>query len=493
VGSQRICFAEQPGGRLTLGNDSEIVMRIQGSPASVNPNGILQYFYFHCIPSPSTLFNGIHSLPPAEFVAWNGSGVSRSRYWNPRFASAEPELARGTPSDLLDTLTASVKDACSRPRTATFLSGGLDSSTVLGLANRHMPGAIAPYTIGFDEPAYDETRYARIAADHFGVSLNRYEVTPADVVAAISTVASAYDEPFGNSSAIPTYFCAKAAVAAHETRMLAGDGGDELFAGNQRYRTQRTFAKYFAVPRALRSGLVEPLLLGLFSNTQFFPIRKLRRYVEQARLPMPDRLQTYNYLHVHGVDRIFTSRFIDAVDTNAPLRHLQSVYAESATDSLVDKMLYLDWKLTLADNDLRKVTTMCEHAGIPVLFPMLDNRLIDFACRIPGHLKMRHGNLRSFFKKSVQSLLPDAILTKSKHGFGLPFGPWFARSESLRSHMLDLLGNFGRRDIVRPDYLEFIRKATLEDHAGYFGEMIWLICVFEAWLSARPEWRTYKL
>ena len=106
---------------------------------------------------------------------------------------------------------------------------------------------------------------------------------------------------------------------------------------------------------------------------------------------------------------------------------------------------------------------------------------------------MRHGNLRDFFKRSVQELLPETIINKTKHGFGLPFGPWFARSESLRNRMVALLDNLGGRNIIRKDYVEFVRKATLEEHAGYFGEMIWLMCIFESWLSLRPEWRSYRL
>jgi asparagine synthase (glutamine-hydrolysing) len=394
---------------------------------------------------------------------------------------------------LLEALDESVRDACKPGRNATFLSGGLDSSTILGLASRHTQGSVAPYTIGFDEPAYDETRFARIAAERFGVKLNRYEAKPEDVVDAIATVASAYDEPFGNSSAIPTYLCAKFAASSGEPGLLAGDGGDELFAGNQRYRTQQVFEKYFSIPAPLRRRVLEPLFLGPFATTSFFPVRKVRRYIEQARLPMPDRLQTYNYLEAHGIDRVFTARFIEAVDAASPLRHLRAVYAEADTDDLIDKMLYLDWKLTLADNDLRKVTTMCEAAGVTVQFPMLDNRLIDIACKIPGPEKMRHGNLRDFFKTSVHELLPEAIINKKKHGFGLPFGPWFARSESLRNQMVALLDNLGGRDIIRKDYVEFVRKATLEDHAGYFGEMIWLMCIFESWLSLRSQWRSYRL
>jgi asparagine synthase (glutamine-hydrolysing) len=492
MGSRRLCFAAASGGRLILGHDSEIVAAIGQLPRNINITSVLQYFYHHFIPSPSTLFDEISALPPAEALTWSRDGHARRRYWTPIFAGQRSDDTVD-PGELLVALDDAVGSACPSGRIAAFLSGGLDSSTVVGLASRRRPGAAIPYTIGFDEPKYDETRYARIATDHFGVQLNRYEATPQDVIDTIDEVATAYDEPFGNSSAIPTYLCAKRAAAAGETQMLAGDGGDELFAGNERYRTQQIFEKYFVLPSTVRNHLIEPVFLKLFAGTNFFPIRKVRRYVEQAKLPMPDRLQTYNFLNRHGSDAIFSQQFLEAVDLGAPLQHLRDVYAESSADSIVDRMLYLDWKLTLADNDLRKVTTMCESAGIEVRFPMLDNRLIDLACRIPGDDKMRHGNLRDFYKRAVRSLLPDEIITKSKHGFGLPFGPWFAKSESLRKHMLERLDGLRGRNIVRPDYVDVIRKATLEEHAGYYGEMLWLMCVLESWLDARPQWRAFKL
>jgi len=492
MGTQRICYSIDAAGRLTIAHNSDIVGVVRGERGNIHPNSVLRYFYFHCIPSPSTFFEDIQALGPSEILVWNGQGGERRRYWEPQFTARRNRRTRVEPVDLLSTLDSAIGSYSSSGRTAAFLSGGLDSSTVLGLACRNSTGSVSPFTIGFDEPAYDETEYARIAADHFGVTLNRYEVTPKNVIDAISTVARIYDEPFGNSSAIPTYFCAKAAVDAGHTRILAGDGGDELFAGNERYRMQQIFALYETLPAAIRRHLLEPVFLQMFASASLFPIRKIRRYIEQARLPMPDRLQTYNFLHIHGIDNIFTPRFLDEVDVTSPLRHLREIYSEANADNLIDKMLYLDWKLTLADNDLRKVSAMCEEAGIAVEFPMLDNRLVDISCRIPGSVKMRRGQLRSFFKESVQTLLPKEILTKPKHGFGLPFGPWFAKSEELRKHMLELLDSFGRRNIVRPDYIERVRQATVSEHAGYHGEMIWVMCVFETWLSMRPGWRDFR-
>lgn len=493
MGSQRICFAHDAGGAITMAHDSEAVTSVHQSPFSIRPDSLLLYFYFHCIPSPSTLFEEIQSLGPATTLTWQAGGAEIERYWRPRFADRRSDSDNLRPEQLLATLEDAVSSACVADRTAAFLSGGLDSSTVVGLASKHTRCAVTPFTIGFDVPEYDETRYANIAAHHFGTETVRYEVTPGDVIDAMSTVAEVYDEPFGNSSTIPTYYCALAAVNAGESTILAGDGGDELFAGNERYRTQQIFSYYEKLPGMLRRYLMEPVFLQAFSATNFLPVRKARRYIEQAKLPMPDRLQTYNFLHVHGVSNIFTPRFLEAVDTNSPTDHLRSVYSETDTDCLVDRMLYLDWKLTLADNDLRKVTTMCERAGINVTFPMLDNRLLELSCRIPGTRKMQGGKLRDFFKKSVDSLLPAQIINKPKHGFGLPFGPWFANSTALRDHALGFLDGLSQRGIIRADYIDLIRRATIGEHPGYYGEMIWLMCVLESWLTTRPRWRDYKI
>ena len=374
-----------------------------------------------------------------------------------------------------------------------FLSGGLDSSTVVGLAADKAGPNLHAYTIGFNEPGYDETAFAKIAAKRFHVPISIYDVTPEDILDTIEIVAKYFDEPFGNSSAIPTYHCAALAAEDGQNILLAGDGGDELYAGNERYRTQRVFSWYERIPAPLRHSVFERLLLGPFANVAFFPIRKARRYVEQAIVRMPDRLQTYNFLLRDGLDAIFTDAFLDAVDAEAPIEHMRAVWDEGSDYDFIDRMLYLDWKLTLADNDLRKVSTMCRAAGVRVVYPMLSNTLIDAACSIPGPDKMRRGKLRGFYKEATRGFLPNEILTKSKHGFGLPFGPWFKKSTTLRDSMMERLNSLASRNIVRPEYIDEMCRATVSEHAGYFGEMIWVMSILESWLSARPEHTGFRI
>lgn len=492
MGSQRVCFKQETDGTLIVASSGETIEQLTSDNLSINSSSILDYFFFSCIPSPMSVFTSVQTLGPSQVVEYT-TNLKISRYWTPDFVASASGETSTDPEQLLSTLRDAVKSNVANRSVAAFLSGGLDSSTVVGMAANAPDSTVNAYTIGFDEKDYDETPYARLAADYFDVPLSLYYVTPGDVMTTIDTVASQYDEPFGNSSAIPTYFCALAAANAGETMILAGDGGDELFAGNERYRKQQIFSYYYKINAGLRNSFLEPVFLGALGDVNFLPIRKLRRYIEQAIVPMPDRLQTYNFLLRDGLDNIFSTDFLDCVDQDSPLTHMRSVWDDANTDDLIDRMLFLDWKLTLADNDLRKVTTMCEAAGIEVSFPMLDNNLLELSCQISGTDKMRKGKLRGFYKEATRNFLPNEILSKPKHGFGLPFGPWFSKSEPLRLHAIEMMDSFAERNIVKRKYIDGVRDATIGTHPGYFGEMIWLIVILESWLAARPKWSSFKV
>src|SRR5262245_25167546 len=235
---------------------------------------------------------------------------------------------------LQTTLRKAVRDCRPDETTADFLSGGLDSSTVCGF-HREIAGRATPaYTIGFGAEGYDEMRYARIAGQHFGLDLREHYITPDDIAGSMRDIARAYDEPFGNSSAVPTFACARRAHGDGMRVMLAGDGGDEIFAGNDRYARQSLFEHYWRLPAALRSGLVEPLILGLPVSRWTPPTRKLRSYVEQARVPMPARLETYNFIHRMTPQALFEPAFLARVDTARPPAILDASYGDAPAATL---------------------------------------------------------------------------------------------------------------------------------------------------------------
>jgi asparagine synthase (glutamine-hydrolysing) len=471
---------------LVIASRADAILAHPGVSKALDPQGLFNYLYFHMVPSPGCIYRDMGKLLPGECLAYDNGTLDRSFYWQPEYR--EPDADEDQLSDeLLSLLEKSVGNCLTGEPTGAFLSGGLDSSSVTGMLARLSDRQADAYGIGFDAKGYDEMAYARASARHFNVKLHEYYVTPKDVIEAIPRIAAAYDEPFGNASAIPAYYCARLARQDGMSCLLAGDGGDEIFAGNERYAKQQLFEHYQRVPPPLRSGLIEPLFLGLPFTKQVPLLRKLRSYIEQARLAMPGRMETYNFLHRTPLGEIFDPGFLSQVDAEAPLANIKAAYDRPETDSMLKRMLHMDLKITLADNDLRKVNRMCEIAGIEVRYPMLDEDLVAFSARVPSRMLMRGQELRSFYRRTVKDVLAAETLDKNKQGFGLPFGVWMVEHGGLRNLAYDSLGAFRQRGYLRHDYMDYLLKAHRTGHAGYYGVMIWVIMMLEQWLTAHGQ------
>jgi len=449
--------------------------------ADVDPQAVYDYLYFHVIPSPRTIYRGVHRVPAGHTLWFDQGQCSLFPHWRPEFT--EPRAgaisASGLDARFRDLLSQAVGRSLDGSKPACFLSGGTDSSTVAGMATR-LAGRVSTYSIGFAADGYDEMAYARIAARHFGTDHHEYYVTPEDLIGSIPDVARHYDQPFGNSSVLPAFCCARMAAQDGVTRLLAGDGGDEFFGGNTRYAKQQVFGFYDAVPGLLRRGVLEPLLVG--SPVGALPLlKKGRSYIEQARVPMPARMHTYNLLERVGVERVLTPDFIAAVTMPDTARQQGEVWGESEGASLINRMLAYDWRYTLAECDLPKVRGSTALAGVAAAFPMLDADLVDFSLRLPSDMKVRRLQLRWFFKQALRGFLPDEIITKKKQGFGLPFGVWAASHPGLNRFAADALATLAERGIVRPDFIRPLIEDMLPSHPGYYGELVWILVMLEHW------------
>jgi asparagine synthase (glutamine-hydrolysing) len=327
--------------------------------------------------------------------------------------------------------------------------------------------------------------YARLAARHFRAEHHEHYVTPEEVVDAIPRVAAYYDQPFGNSSAVPAFICARLAREAGVATLLAGDGGDELFGGNTRYARQKLFAAYDGVPRPLRTLLVEPLLLGVPGVARLPLARKAASYVAQARTPMPERLEAWNLLARLGPAEVLDAELLARVTPHAAVRDMRGTWAACEARHLVNRMLAYDWKYTLADNDLPKVRETARAAGVAARFPLLDDALVDFSLRLDPAWKLKGLRLRWFFKEALRGFLPDQILAKKKHGFGLPFGVWLASTPRLREFAESSLATLRGRGIVRDAFLDRLIGEVLGRHPAYYGEMVWVLMMLEQWLDLR--------
>ena len=483
VGAERLCYAQR-GGHLVFGSSAQNVAAHPAVGRTIDPQAIYDYLYFHTLPAPRSLYQGVRKLLPGQIVTLKNGALSSGFYWQADYAAVDADFDSHRRS-FRAILDQAVRDA-DAPATAAFLSGGTDSSTVVGALTAARGAAVDTFSIGFDAAGFDEMEYARCAADRYGSRRHEYYLKPADIVTAIPVIAREYDEPFGNASAVPTYFCAQAAREAGFERMLAGDGGDEIFGGNVRYAKQRLFETYARLPALLRHGMIEPLTLlpGLSGR---FPLAKLKSYVDQAKVGLPLRLESYNFLHRTPLEQIFAADFIDAVDPSVPGAALTEAYERTASDHYINRMMHLDLKFTLADNDLRKVGTMTEAAGIEVRYPLLDDRLVAFANHLPVDYKVRGQKLRWFFKEALRDLLPEQIINKTKHGFGLPFGVWSTQYAPLGELVGDSLADFKQRGWIRPAYLDHMLAMQRGPHASYYGVMIWLTMMLEQWLQANEH------
>lgn len=451
----------------------------------IDPQAIYDYLYFHVIPSPRTIYKDIYRLPPAHYALFQQGQLTVAPYWVPSFNEQSGASFDELKDEFRQLLQSAVATQIGGSKPACFLSGGTDSSTVAGMAALASGEKVATYSIGFDAQGYDEMAYARLASKHFKTEHHEYYVTPDDLVRSIPSVAAHYDQPFGNSSALPAYYCAKMARKDGVSKLLAGDGGDELFGGNTRYAKQMVFGWYGGIPAALRDSLLEPLSkLPLVSKIPL--VRKAASYVNQAKVPMPDRLMTYNLLHRLGVENMLTPELLAQVDQQSPTHQQRGVWATgSHTDSLVNRMLAFDWRYTLADCDLPKVVGTTALAGVKVGFPMLDDRLLSFSLKLPAAYKLKGFQLRWFFKEALRGFLPDEIINKKKQGFGLPFGTWANRHPALKTLATDSLYSLSLRGVVRPDFVQDLLTQRLPEHPGYYGEMVWVLMMLEQWLAAK--------
>src|SRR5512139_714554 len=483
VGVERLCYAKH-GGQLVFGSSAQSVAAHPAIGRNIDPQAIYDYLYFHTIPAPRSLYQGVQKLLPGQYLTLKNGQLSTGYYWQADYTPVDAGFDSHR-HNFRAVLDQAVRDA-DAPATAAFLSGGTDSSTVVGALTAARGAPVDTFSIGFDAAGFDEMEFARCAAERYGSQRHEYYLKPADIVTAIPVIAREYDEPFGNDSAVPTYFCARAAREAGFERMLAGDGGDEILGGNARYAKQKLFENYFRLPAAIRRGVIEPLahLPGLSDS---FPLSKLKSYVRQANMRLPLRLESYNFLHRTPLDQILATDFIRAVDPSTADAALTEVYARTASDHYINRMMHVDLKFTLADNDLRKVGTMTEAAGIEVRYPLLDDRMVAFANHLPVDYKVRGQKLRWFFKEALTDLLPQEIINKSKHGFGLPFGVWSTQYAPLGDIVGDSLADFKQRGWIQPAYLDHMLAMLRGPHASYYGVMIWVVMMLEQWLQANEH------
>jgi asparagine synthase (glutamine-hydrolysing) len=474
----------------TSGSDTAFASRLgallaaPGVEGRVAPTAVYNYLNFAFVPAPDTAIAKIRRLPPGHHLLVRRGHSKVEPFWEPAYAetSVGQDSAAARLLQVTQEAVGRAIGSVSAKELGAFLSGGTDSSTILGLMTRLTGERINAFSIGFNEDRYDELHYAELAARHFGAGYHIRIITPDDALAVLPRLVDAYDEPFGNNSAIGTFFCAQLAREAGVSGLAAGDGGDEIFGGNERYRTNQIFARYGRLPKVVRRGLLEPLLADLRSELPGV-FGRAQRYVRRARIPNPRRFYSYDFHVAQNARELLRPEFLGAAGEDTPWRVVEEHFGRRGDASELNRLLYLDLKLTIGDNDLLKVTRTAELAGVAVRFPLLDLALVDFAGTLPTEYKVRGLEKRYLFKRAFRTLLPAETLAKRKHGFGVPTAEWLRGHAGFRELARDtLLSSRAReRGYFQPGAVEGLFALHASDATAFYGDILWILLMLELW------------
>ncbi|MFQ5667702.1 MAG: asparagine synthetase B family protein [Candidatus Binatia bacterium] len=483
-----IYYAERVG-LLSFGTN---LRQVAGQHRVIDQQAILEYLLYSAIPAPRTAFTGVSKLPGGHLLIANRSGMRLHRYWDMSYAESRNGNGRSWAHQLRSEIGAAMRRYVtaeeSLDRVGAFLSGGTDSSTVAGMLSSITGKPAKTFSIGYVEHGYDELFYARVASRWFSTLQHEWKLSPSEAFSRLPAIVSYYEEPFGNASALPTYCCAQLAREHGVTVLFAGDGGDELFAGNERYGTDKIFALYHRIPGPLRRGIMDPMLSAL--PDQIPVLGRARRYVRRANIANPRRIFSYSPMLSEPLADLLAPDFLAAVTAGDLLGPAEARYHRLPPGtSELNRLLYLDLKLAIADNDVRKVSGMTELAGLEVRYPFLDTRLAEFSGRIPSPLKLRGFQKRYIFKQALADFLPPEVLKKQKHGFGVPVAVWMKTDRCWHAFVGDLLHDSAarQRGYLQPRVLDELWAQLEEDGAAYYGDSLWPWLMLELWHREHVE------
>lgn len=467
---------------VAVATDLRLLTQLPGFEPSLSPEAIYHHLNFGYVPTPFSIYSEIKKIPPGARLMADDDGVRVERYWQPSYPADlnDDETALG--EQLRDNLL-SVIGGYVPPKAdpACFLSGGTDSSTITSiLAKTAGASRTHAFSIGFSEKDYDELEFAETAAKAFGVDHHQRRIDADETLDAIDLLVDAFDEPFGNSSAVPTFYCADLAKQQGYDCLLGGDGGDEIFGGNERYAKDYYFQRYHNLPGPMKA-------MGGFLRHSLKPIdrrfvNKIKNFLNRGALANPERFYTDDSFASDYYEELLSPSLQKSCERRSSLEILEGHFASADAKEDLNRLMYIDLQMAIADNDLTKVNRSAKAAGVSVLYPFLTPDLIQLMGRMPTSLKVNRTTKRYLFKKAVEPLLPEAILKKKKQGFGLPFGYWFRHDPKIRSFLGDILLSQGcmERGYVDRNFVKNLLDRHQQGVWDYSHEL-WLLLMLELW------------
>lgn len=465
-------------GRLLFGSEIKTILAVAPELAELNPEGLLQYFYFGYIPDPHTAFRRIRKLPPGHLMEYRNGRSSIREFWDLPEYGTHPAISE---EECLEELERRLEEAVrirliSDVPLGALLSGGVDSSIIVALMARVTSQPVKTFSIGFEAEKFNEAEYARLVAERFGTDHHELILNP-NLEETLTFLSGMLEEPFGDSSMLPTYYVSRMA-RQHVTVALSGDGGDELFAGYDRYLVAMERRKFDRIPnwlgRIYRDQVHHRVPAGMYGKNLAW----------NASLTARDRyLDDVSYLPVlHRERSLFSKDFLRAAEhLPNPLEQWQHYYDHAPAKDSLSRLLYLDTKTYLTADILAKVDRMSMATSLEVRVPMLDHEFVEWVAGLPVDWKFRTGTRKFILKKLAERLgIPPALLHRRKQGFQLPLVEWMR--DSMKDQYLRVL--LEERTLQRGYFKPDAVRALIDEHTRgrrNRSGILWRMLVLELW------------
>ncbi len=481
-------FGEKPlyygvfDGKLLYASEPKAILAHPSVKAELDLDALRHYLSYDYVPAPMSIYKGIRKLPAAHMLIVENGEVRTRRYWDLSWGKSSTNFSL---SDKAEELRELLSDAVRMRLVADvplgiLLSGGIDSSTVAAFATQHATEKVKTFSIGFEEDSFDESKYARQVAKHLNTEHYEEILSAEKAGDLITEIGTWLDEPLADGSLIPTLLLSQF-VRKHVTVALGGDGGDELFAGYPMYYAHKIAAKYLAVPKLFRRGVIEPVVNALPVSTKNLSFDyKAKRFVAAANYDIVRRHHSwFGSFGLDAHDQLLTADVLEN-STGDIYKVANNLLNETDADDPIERMQYLDINLYMAEDILTKVDRAAMAVSLETRAPFLDPRVGQFAASIPLEYKLKGKSGKYILKEAMKDLLPHSILNRPKKGFGIPIAEWLkGRLNPLLHEMLDPK-RLKEQGLFEHVYVSKLIREHETGSASHHKEL-WNLLVFQLW------------
>ena len=469
-------------GRFAFGSEIKAILALQDIPRDIRLDAVYDFFAYQYVPDPKSIFQHIHKLPPAHYMVLNKDGFTITEYWDLSFkniSTASEDANKQQLKALLEHVT-KLRMISDVPLGA-FLSGGVDSSGVVAMMSEASETPVKTCTIGFDNKDFNEADFAREIAEKYNTEHHEYTVNQ-NVADRLEHIVSFFDEPFADPSLVPTYFVSELARKA-VTVALAGDGGDEMFAGYEKYSVDDVENKIRSkFPEAIRKS-VFPSLAKLAGKVPGKVGRKAKSLLTSlSHEPAMGFYITNSMMTDEMWQSLVKANVADKLADYHPSQYTLDMYNKADGPDHLSKILYTDIKTYMTGDILVKVDRMSMANSLEVRAPILDYQVAEFAATLPSSQKYRDGEKKYLLKEVFKPFIPDSLLYRKKMGFSTPLDEWFRGELKALSESLILHAKFGLNDIFESRVIDNLWKEH-QMHKADHGIVLWSMLMYQMWFK----------